>query len=440
MAFGSGGTQCRKGPAFTERALYLKISTNKWNECIIDTVNTLDVDGLEDRKDVLKRNYRDPMDSVPYRLDTFGRYITERGDRDMYYTSKDCHRVASDTTYAQRLCELSSSVNRANADTHGPYCCRSEGKVILLATVHDTFPKASSTKTFWISFDSLDMAQQFREKVALDNPSEVPVSMEYLDRDAYDVIDKSGRVMANCIHWIGMTSPLLRMMWNAKIYFEASNPGIVDKMLHHMNDFMPSVFPKKVQLMAAKYDHHITITVGDFGNQEIENFLMRMDKFVDASSNYASESASTKVYECQSPSEAHGLSAARFVAAPAFRTWCVANNVSGFSVDYALPGNGNSLPSLPKTALKRMRYSHFACNVVHEDIAFPVGENVDEIKHALKVSVEKECGGKLPAEHGHGTEYTAPKTTQSRWMQMDPLNVLNPGIGGLATGFRYKND
>jgi len=52
--------------------------------------------------------------------------------------------------------------------------------------------------------------------------------------------------------------------------------------------------------------------------------------------------------------------------------------------------------------------------------------------------VEEECGGKLPAEHGHGTEYVAPRETQERWKKMDPLNVLNPGVGGLSEKFRYK--
>ena len=47
---------------------------------------------------------------------------------------------------------------------------------------------------------------------------------------------------------------------------------------------------------------------------------------------------------------------------------------------------------------------------------------------------------KLPAEHGHGTEYKAPKSSQSRWKKMDPLNVLNPGIGGLSSKYKYSEN
>lgn len=57
-------------------------------------------------------------------------------------------------------------------------------------------------------------------------------------------------------------------------------------------------------------------------------------------------------------------------------------------------------------------------------------------KMAFKHTVEEE-GGKLPAEHGHGVEYHAPESSQKRWMAMDPLNLFNPGVGGLPTLPKY---
>jgi D-lactate dehydrogenase len=85
-----------------------------------------------------------------------------------------------------------------------------------------------------------------------------------------------------------------------------------------------------------------------------------------------------------------------------------------------------------------MRYSHFACNVVHEDLAYPLEVDAMQAKIGLKKTVENLCHGKLPAEHGHGTEYTAPADTQGRWKRMDPLNVLNAGIGGLSMAPEYR--
>ena len=78
----------------------------------------------------------------------------------------------------------------------------------------------------------------------------------------------------------------------------------------------------------------------------------------------------------------------------------------------------------------------FRCNVVHEDIAFKPGVDAHKAKMSLKHSVE-DMGGKLPAEHGHGTEYVAPEATRKRWKAMDPLNVFNPGVGGLPVARCY---
>ena len=69
--------------------------------------------------------------------------------------------------------------------------------------------------------------------------------------------------------------------------------------------------------------------------------------------------------------------------------------------------------------------------MVHEDLAFEPGVDVHGAKMAIKRAVEQ-LGGRLPAEHGHGTEYVAPADMQARWVAMDPTNTLNPGIGGLS--------
>jgi D-lactate dehydrogenase len=70
-------------------------------------------------------------------------------------------------------------------------------------------------------------------------------------------------------------------------------------------------------------------------------------------------------------------------------------------------------------------------------VALDTGVDVHACKMAIKQVVEG-LGGKLPAEHGHGTEYAAPAATQARWMAMDPTNTLNPGVGGLSSCRDYK--
>jgi D-lactate dehydrogenase len=439
VAFGSGGTQLRKGPAYTERALYLKICTNKWNEKNVEIVDTLGIEGME-AGDIDPHRAR-KMDSIPSRLDRWSKMIADGYAKDMRYSSRKGAGAlpASDTDYARRLCQHDTNVSRYNADTRGPDLCRSEGKIVILATVHDTFPKPKETQAFWIGFDTLETALDFRKQVCLNNPKDLPVSMEYMDRDAFDVVDRSGRLLGQTIKLTGPSSPIVAQLWGIKLFVEALPlPGaslICDKALHWCNNLLPATLPKDILTTGRTMHHHVAMTVGEFGDGNMERLLHRMQDFA---KQHGAEQV--KIHKVQGK-DLSGLTAFRFVAAPAFRTWCVGEGVQGFSVDYALPKNAGEAPKLGQAGpmpLKRMRYSHFGCNVVHEDLAYANGVDIHEAKHDLKKTVEFDCQGRLPAEHGHGREYVAPPDTQKRWQKMDPLNVLNPGVGGLSEKARYS--
>lgn len=428
---------------------------------MVEVVNTLGVRGLIDKH--LPEGRARKMDKAPHIVDTWSRWICDQGLRDMKYseasTNVDAHghAPAHDVTYRDRVCRVHTddptTVARYNADTRGPDPNRSEGKVVILATVHDTFPKPNRTQTLWISTDSLETALALRREVCLDNPQDLPISVEYVNRDSYQVIDEAGRLMAWSIRFLGPSSPWVRRLWNVKSRVESlpfrGADLLVDRFLHGVNPFVPSVLPAAVRHSAATRDHHIALTLGDFGGGELDRVRERLQKFSDRVGPEKLE-----IHDCTS--HAAALTAFRFVAAPAFRTWCVGTGTQGISVDYALPLNGGAEPRLeggtnfpggveagtapasPPAPLKRMRYSHFGCNVVHEDLAYAPGIDVNAAKKHLKAIVERECHGKLPAEHGHGTEYVAPKETQERWKRMDPLNVLNPGVGGLSEKYKYQ--
>lgn len=453
VAFGSGGTQLRKGPAYTDRALYARVTENKWGTRIVEVVNTLGIDGIEDT-DFVNNSGNAMSGTAIEQLDIYANDVRQGYKRPMAQSSRSAFGKgkASDTDYPKIVCECGndekgSSVSRFNADTKGEDCNRSEGKVLILATVHDTFPKPQEKKTFWISCTDFNTAQKFRKEVCLDNPTDLPLSIEYMDRDSFDVIDKAGRIMGNLIKIVGVGS-FVGILWDVKLKISSMNfegaELLCDQILYRLNDFAPSVLPSRFLESGRKMDHHMAMSVGEFGEGEMDRCLERMARFE------KENDGKIMIQKCQSSSEEMSLTAFRFVAAPAFRTWCVGNNVQGFSVDYAMPKNSAETPSLEKNVntadsdgeqpvpLKRMRYSHFGCNVVHEDLAYDLGVDVHAVHLGLKSSVSG-CNGRLPAEHGHGTEYIAPKETQLRWMKMDPLNVMNPGIGGLSPKFKYKN-
>lgn len=439
VALGSGGTQCRKGSAYTDRALYLKVYRDKWGDLKVDVVNTLGIAGIEDSD--FYTEGRSSNGNVVQQLDHYCRDVRQGYQRSMAKSSSSefGKANASDVGYSERLCECDNSVSRCNADTRGSDCNRSEGKVIILATVHDTFPKPLSQKSFWLSFDSLETALAFRRQVCLDNPKDIPISLEYMDRDSFDVIDRSGRVLAGVIKAVGPTSSMVKGLWSFKQWIEGlpfpSAPFVCDKVLYSINNWVPAPLPTPIMKMGKATDHHIAMTVGEYGDGSMKHLLNRLEMFARTKGRDKID-----IYECKSPSEANSLTAFRFVAAPAFKTWCIGNDVQGFSVDYALPKNGGTAPPLSSVPVKRMRYSHFACNVVHEDLAYPLDVDAMQAKLNLKKTVEHSFDGKLPAEHGHGTEYIAPPDTQDRWKRIDPLNVMNPGIGGLSMAPEYKED
>eukprot|EP00560_Eucampia_antarctica_P003910 CAMPEP_0197837016 /NCGR_PEP_ID=MMETSP1437-20131217/30837_1 /TAXON_ID=49252 ORGANISM="Eucampia antarctica, Strain CCMP1452" /NCGR_SAMPLE_ID=MMETSP1437 /ASSEMBLY_ACC=CAM_ASM_001096 /LENGTH=688 /DNA_ID=CAMNT_0043443689 /DNA_START=33 /DNA_END=2099 /DNA_ORIENTATION=- len=438
VAYGSGGTQLRKGPAYTDRSLYVKIDKDKWGNFVLNVANTLGVEGLQDSDFVTPE-----CGSAIEQLDIYARDVQGQYQRAMASSTEEGlkHKSSNAQDYKTKVTTNTSpqnqKVNRYNADTSGIDVNRSEGKVFILATVHDTFPSPDHKKSYWISFDSLQNAYDFREKVALHNTHDLPISMEYMNNDSIDVICSAGKVLATLITNVGMGSPLIGMLWDVKLKVESLPftwaSTICDTFMYHLNNIMPAALPSDIQKMTNEYSHHVSVTVGDWNQDEMKHFEERMQSYKEQNKD------KMKIYKCQTAREEEQLSAFRFVAAPAFRTWCVGNHVQGISVDYALPHNYTHIPQISeKGVAKRMRYSHFGCNVIHEDLAYEPNINVELAKMSLKKTVEHDCHGKLPAEHGHGTEYKAPVETQKRWKRMDPLNVMNPGIGGTSAKFKYQ--
>jgi len=438
VAFGSGGTQIRKGPACTERALYLKVVPDKYGKHIVKVVNTLGIEDLDSEEGEFIAHKG--LDGVIPKLDSYIHVVQNEQDNTMKNSNDTYGKHQShDHKYKESLCTLDNSVSRFNADTKGIDCNRSEGKVLILATVHDTFKAPPRAKSYWLSFEDLETTTKFKTEVCLDNPADLPMSIEYMDRDSFDVIDQAGRFAGHFIKFFGSASPIVSAGWDIKLKVEALDirgaATFPDAFQYYFNDFLPAVLPKKIMYMGRTRDHHIATTVGDY-NGSLDRFEKRFAKFC------KEHEGKIDVHECTTDSEKDGVTAFRFIAATAFRTYCVGTGLQGFSVDYALPKNHTSSPQLPGSnqPVKRMRYSHFGCNVVHEDLAYVQGVDTHAAMMELKHVVDSVCKGRLPAEHGHGTEYHAPADTQKRWMKMDPFNVMNPGVGGLSTKYRYEKE
>ena len=310
-------------------------------------------------------------------------------------------------------------------------------KVLILATLHDTFPKPRATKTLWVSCSSLNEAQKLKKEVLLNNPTDLPISCEYMDRDSFDIVDDAGRFLCHALTKFGIGSSLEKM-WNVKLKVESlplpKFDVLPDKVLYYLNNLLPKALPDKIYNLGKLYNHHLIITLGEYGDGNLSRTEERLNQFCE-------KNKSVYVYECDK-SDVSQVTFFRFAAAPAFKTYCNGINMQGLSIDYALAKNNTDLPKFQHLKgkdkpIKRMRYSHFGCNVVHEDICFHRSTNIDDVKVKIKKEIELD-GGKLPAEHGHGTEYVAPTETQKRWEEMDTLNIMNPGVGGTSYNRNYE--
>mmetsp|Transcript_95001 Transcript_95001/g.198543 ORF Transcript_95001/g.198543 Transcript_95001/m.198543 type:complete len:669 (+) Transcript_95001:107-2113(+) len=409
VAYGSGGTQIRKGPSWTERALFAKVKSDG----SIEIVNTL---GLKDGGDAIK----------------FLDGKTELKPEDIDQKSKG---ACSWPDYGKTVRAYNeSSVSRSNADTTGLECCRSEGKVMILATMHDTHVIPEKTQLVWVACSDFQDAHELKRKVALRGEDCMSKTCEYMNKEVYNGVDRAGRILVKMIEIVGMQR--LEPLWNLKLLIETIplpfTNIICDKFLWWFNNIIPHPLTPELRSLGTEFEHHLLMELSEYSPGEVDRLRGALDEFV------ATRPAGSIKYEVLEGKPANRANLWRFVVAPAFRTYCIGVGLPGLSIDYALPKNFREYPTLPEEQYpinKRWVYSHFGCNVYHEDLVFEPQVDVEHAKHDIKHAVEG-TGGRLPAEHGHGTEYKAPKAMQDRWKKSDPLNVMNPGVGGTSS---YKD-
>jgi len=229
-------------------------------------------------------------------------------------------------------------------------------------------------------------------------------------------------------------------LWNLKLFIEGLPlpfAGVIcDKVMWWVNNLFPASLPQHMMDMGHRYDHHLLVEFADYGGNELTKLENLLQKFV-----AAQPAGEMECHICETPQEALRATLFRFAVQPAHRTYCVGTGLQGLIIDYAMPKNFTRHPQLPETQYpveKRFLCSHFGCNVFHESLVFGPDVDVHEAKVAIQASIEAQ-GGRLPAEHGHGTDYPAPKDAQARWMRIDPSNTMNPGIGGLPYGKHYQH-
>ncbi|MFM2485621.1 D-lactate dehydrogenase [Celerinatantimonas yamalensis] len=400
----SGGALVHRGPAYTELALFAQLQTD--GQLVL--VNHLGIELGDDPLSVLNRLEKgqfgqiDPMNDAKASDDEYQAYI-----RDV-----DADSAARFNGDPRRLYEASGCA----------------GKLMLFAVRLDTFAAQGSSQVFYIGSNDADELEQLRRDM-LSNFKSLPVSGEYLHRDAYDIAAQYGKDTFMLINWLG--TDRLPWFFSLKSRFDgwcAQLPGVSeqlsDRILQGLSRLFPKHLPKRMQDYRQRFEHHLLLKMSGDGIDEARNYLREF--FAHRPGDY---------FEC-TPDEGKKAFLHRFAAAGAavrYRAVHPDTVEDIVALDIALKRNERQwqehLPeSIDQDILIKLYYGHFFCHVFHQDYVIRKGANCLELEHQMW-SLLDQRQAQYPAEHNVGHLYPASTAQAQFYQELDPCNRFNPGIG-----------
>lgn len=405
----SGGALVKRGPAYTELALFAQI--NAHGQLVL--VNHLDVDLGNSPEEILTNLQNGDFDKV--RL-------------------PDSGKLASDKEYIARVRDVDASTpSRFNADRRRLYeASGCAGKLAVFAVRLDTYPTAVQEKTFYIGSNSVSELAQLRRQI-LSSFENIPEVGEYMHRDIFDISAKYGKDTFLSIKHLG-TNALPRLFSikgaiDAKLSKWAWMPKhFTDKVMQLIGNLLPKHLPKRMIEYRNKYEHHLILKMSDEGIVEAQEFLQMFFK----------DSATGTYFECNKE-ESESAFLNRFAAAGAAIRYEVMHEKEVgemLALDIAIPRNElewlETLPEEIEQHLeKKLYYGHFFCYVFHQDYILKKGSDAKHVKKMM-LKLLSERGAKYPAEHNVGHLYEAEPDLQNFYMSLDPTNTFNPGIGQMS--------
>ena len=401
----SGGALIKRGPAYTELALYAKIDLS--GNLVL--INDLGIELGDTPKDILnnlqKQNYNQSQIMYPDKL-------------------------ASDNEYEKRVRNIEADTpSRFNADKRRLYGASGcAGKVAVFAVRLDTYPIPKRNQVFYIGTNSSRVLTTIRRDI-LSQFKHLPTSGEYLHRDCYDaakeyskdtfiVIDKLG---ADYIPKLFEFKRIVDLIANK---IKVLPDQFSDRLMQFLSKITFNHLPHRMENYRDKYEHHWIIETSDEGIEEAKEYF---DNFFQKNEG--------DFFECNEK-EAKKAILHRFVAASALgRYHSIYKKDIGpmLSLDIAFPRNEldwfENLPEEIDSSFEmKLYYGHLFCHVLHHNYIVKKGVDGEELMHNLLKYYDSR-GAEYPAEHNVGHEYFAKPALSSFYKDLDPTNSFNPGIG-----------
>ena len=410
----SGGALVQRGPAYTQMSVFARVN----EQGQLELINHLGIRLGDKPEDILMA-----LDQGTF------------NDQDVDQKAGD----GSDHNYADHVRQIDESTPaRFNADPSRLYeSSGSAGKVMVFAVRLDTFPIEKGAKVFYIGTNDTNELTDIRRDI-LGKFQYLPISGEYLHRDAFNIAEIYGKDTFLMIQWLG-TNRLpalfgLKAKCDAifsKIPFLPSN--LTDRVMQGLSHLFPSHLPKRMLEFRDQYEHHLLLKVSAAGAEEAKKYLD--EYFSHATGGY---------FEC-TPEEGTKAFLHRFAAAGAANRYRAVHTRATediLALDVALPRNTRQwLETLPKEIEDKLAiklyYGHFLCYVFHQDYIVKKGNNCMDIEHQMWKLLDNR-GAEYPAEHNVGHLYVAKPALKEHYQKLDPLNCFNPGIGHTSKMAHYR--
>ena len=402
----SGGALVQRGPAYTEMALYAQLT----EQGELQLVNHLGIDLGETPEEMLAN-----LENQRY----------QRKDIQL-----DCGK-GHDHAYCNHVRQVDEdSPARFNADPARHYeASGCAGKLAIFAVRLDTFVAEKNTAVFYIGTNQTETLNDLRRHM-LANFKQLPISGEYIHRDAFDVAAKYGKdtfwvIKKFGTHWLpklfAMKAKVDRL--GKKISFMPSH--FSDKIMQAISTVLPEHLPKKLWQYRDQYEHHLIVKMGGDGVQEARDYL----------TSYFKEGSKGAFFECDAV-ETQAAMLHRFAVASAairYRAIHEKEVEDIVALDIALRRNDREWfetlpPEIDQKISHKLYYGHFMCHVFHQDYIVKKGYDCMELEHQMLELLDKR-GAQYPAEHNVGHLYEAKPELRKFYKSLDPTNSFNPGLG-----------
>ncbi|OIX92347.1 D-lactate dehydrogenase [Pantoea sp. Ae16] len=401
----SGGSLIKRGPAYSEMALFAQVDASGK----LKLVNHLGIDLGHSPEEILGRLDDEHWQQSDVRWD---------------------ERHASDHEYAGRVRDIHADTPaRFNADARRLFeASGCAGKLAVFAVRLDTFPTEPQQQVFYIGTNDPAVLGDIRRHI-LAEFTHLPVAGEYMHRDIFDIAEVYGKDTFVMIDKLGTDKmPLFFTLkgrvdaWLNKLSFV--KPHFTDRLLQRISRLFPAHLPKRLKHYRDKYEHHLMLKMSGEGVAEAQAYLQ--DYFREGGGEF---------FACDSKEGSHAFLHRFAAAGAAVRYHAVhADEVEDIlALDIALRRNDEAWfeqlpPEFDNDLIHRLYYGHFFCHVFHQDYIVKKGVDVHALKERM-LALLSARGAEYPAEHNVGHLYKAKPQLQAFYRELDPTNTFNPGIG-----------